>query len=82
MQLITGKRLASVTRRENRFPLDAFWGMGIYSQSKTTGFIAWAQIQFSHRWENWESIRERWESIPSESGSERYWSDWVSSWKG
>ncbi|QDU53855.1 hypothetical protein Pan181_00330 [Aeoliella mucimassa] len=58
MQLIANKRLATARRRENRFPLDAFWEMGIYSRSKTAGFVAWAEIQFSHRWVNWESIRE------------------------
>ncbi|QDU57220.1 hypothetical protein Pan181_34340 [Aeoliella mucimassa] len=63
MQLTAGKRLAISAQRENRFPLDAFWEMGIYSRLKTTGFVACVQIQFSHRWENWESIRERWESI-------------------
>ncbi|QDU56126.1 hypothetical protein Pan181_23300 [Aeoliella mucimassa] len=56
MQLVTGKRLAVLSHCENRFPLDAFWEMGIYSQPKTTGFVEPAEIQFSHRWENWESI--------------------------
>ncbi|QDU57634.1 hypothetical protein Pan181_38530 [Aeoliella mucimassa] len=56
MQLATDKRLAINSQRENRFPLDALLGMGIYSGAKTTGFIAWATIQFSHRWVNWESI--------------------------
>ncbi|QDU57490.1 hypothetical protein Pan181_37070 [Aeoliella mucimassa] len=56
MQLIVYQRLAIDSRRENRFPLDAFLGMGIYSGAKTTGFIACVPIQFSHRWVNWESI--------------------------
>ncbi|QDU57390.1 hypothetical protein Pan181_36060 [Aeoliella mucimassa] len=59
----TVKRLATARHCEYRFPLDVFWEMGIYSRAKTTGFVAWAEIQFSHRWVNWESIRERWESI-------------------
>ncbi|QDU58733.1 hypothetical protein Pan181_49730 [Aeoliella mucimassa] len=57
MQLSTIKRLAIDSPRENRFPLDAFLGMGIYSQPKTTGFVECVLIQFSHRWVNWESIR-------------------------
>ncbi|QDU58151.1 hypothetical protein Pan181_43780 [Aeoliella mucimassa] len=56
MQLIAGKRFAIDTQRENRFPLDAFLEMGIYSRDETTGFIESAEIQFSHRWVNWESI--------------------------
>ncbi|QDU58663.1 hypothetical protein Pan181_49020 [Aeoliella mucimassa] len=56
MQLIANKRLAIDSRRENRFPLDAFWEMGIYLGVKTTGFVECVQIQFSHRWVNWESI--------------------------
>ncbi|QDU58960.1 hypothetical protein Pan181_52010 [Aeoliella mucimassa] len=56
MQLIANKQLAIDSHRENRFPLDAFWEMGIYSGAKTTGFVEWVQIQFSHRWVNWESI--------------------------
>ncbi|QDU57091.1 hypothetical protein Pan181_33050 [Aeoliella mucimassa] len=56
MQLIANKRLAIDSQRENRFPLDAFWEMGIYLRAKTTGFVACVQIQFSHRWVNWESI--------------------------
>ncbi|QDU54110.1 hypothetical protein Pan181_02900 [Aeoliella mucimassa] len=56
MQLATDKRLAIDSHCENRFPLDAFWERGIYSGAKTTGFAEWARIQFSHRWENWESI--------------------------
>ncbi|QDU58613.1 hypothetical protein [Aeoliella mucimassa] len=56
MQLIADKRLATARHRENRFPLDAFWEMGIYSLAKTSGFTEYAQIQFSHRWVNWESI--------------------------
>ncbi|QDU56175.1 hypothetical protein Pan181_23800 [Aeoliella mucimassa] len=56
MQLVIHQRLAIDTHRENRFPLDAILEMGIYSQPKTTGFVAWAKIQFSHRWVNWESI--------------------------
>ncbi|QDU57247.1 hypothetical protein Pan181_34610 [Aeoliella mucimassa] len=56
MQLITHQRLAISAQRENRFPLDAFWEMGIYSSAKTTGFTEYAVIQFSHRWVNWESI--------------------------
>ncbi|QDU58272.1 hypothetical protein Pan181_45050 [Aeoliella mucimassa] len=56
MQLVTGKRLAIDSHRKNRFPLDAFWEMGIYSSAKTTGFAECVQIQFSHRWVNWESI--------------------------
>ncbi|QDU58195.1 hypothetical protein Pan181_44280 [Aeoliella mucimassa] len=56
MQLLTGKRLAIDSQRENRFPLDAFWEMGIYSGAKTTGFVACVRIQFSHPWVNWESI--------------------------
>ncbi|QDU54735.1 hypothetical protein Pan181_09180 [Aeoliella mucimassa] len=63
MQTTIYQRLAISAPRKNRFPLDAFLGMGIYSQPKTTGFAACVQIQFSHRWVNWESIRERWESI-------------------
>ncbi|QDU54251.1 hypothetical protein Pan181_04310 [Aeoliella mucimassa] len=63
MQLVTGQRLAIDSHRENRFPLDAFWEMGIYWGAKTAGFAAWAKIQFSHRWVNWESIRTAWESI-------------------
>ncbi|QDU58932.1 hypothetical protein Pan181_51730 [Aeoliella mucimassa] len=71
MQLVTYQRLAIDSQRKNRFPLDAFWEMGIYSGAKTTGFVEYAQIQFSHRWVNWESIcptvgiySVRWESIP------------------
>ncbi|QDU59103.1 hypothetical protein Pan181_53440 [Aeoliella mucimassa] len=56
MQLVGDKRLAMDSHRENRFPLDAFWEMGIYSSSKTAGFVVCAEIQFSHRWVNWESI--------------------------
>ncbi|QDU56944.1 hypothetical protein Pan181_31560 [Aeoliella mucimassa] len=56
MQLDNYQRLAIDSHRENRFPLDAFWEMGIYSGAKTTGFAVWARIQFSHRWVNWESI--------------------------
>ncbi|QDU57335.1 hypothetical protein Pan181_35500 [Aeoliella mucimassa] len=56
MQTTANKRLATAGDRENRFPSDAFWEMGIYSGAKTTGFAVWAQIQFSHRWVNWESI--------------------------
>ncbi|QDU57510.1 hypothetical protein Pan181_37270 [Aeoliella mucimassa] len=56
MQLTTVKRLAIDSHRKNRFPLDAFWRMGIYSGAKTTGFVACVPIQFSHRWVNWESI--------------------------
>ncbi|QDU56423.1 hypothetical protein Pan181_26320 [Aeoliella mucimassa] len=56
MQLITYQRLTIDSHCENRFPLDAFWGMGIYSGAKTTGFVDWAPIQFSHRWVSWESI--------------------------
>ncbi|QDU58867.1 hypothetical protein Pan181_51070 [Aeoliella mucimassa] len=56
MQLITHQRLAISAQRENRFPLDALLGMGIYSRPKTASFVAWAEIQFSHRWVNWESI--------------------------
>ncbi|QDU55496.1 hypothetical protein Pan181_16860 [Aeoliella mucimassa] len=52
----TGKRLAIDTHGDNRFPLDAFCRMGIYSQAKTTGFVECVQIQFSHWWVNWESI--------------------------
>ncbi|QDU54764.1 hypothetical protein Pan181_09470 [Aeoliella mucimassa] len=52
MQLIANKRLAIYSHCENRFPLDAFWEMGIYSVAKTTGFVECVQIQFSHRWEN------------------------------
>ncbi|QDU53977.1 hypothetical protein Pan181_01560 [Aeoliella mucimassa] len=63
MQLIAHKRLAIPSPWENRFPSDAFWEMGIYSGTKTAGFVAWAKIQFSHRWVNWESICKRWESI-------------------
>ncbi|QDU54642.1 hypothetical protein Pan181_08250 [Aeoliella mucimassa] len=59
MQLVTYQRLAIDSHRENRFPLDAFWEMGIYSSAKTTGFVESSQIQFSHRWVNWESIRRR-----------------------
>ncbi|QDU55271.1 hypothetical protein Pan181_14600 [Aeoliella mucimassa] len=56
MQLITYQGLATAWHRENRFPLDALLGMGIYLRAKTTGFIECVPIQFSHRWENWESI--------------------------
>ncbi|QDU56633.1 hypothetical protein Pan181_28430 [Aeoliella mucimassa] len=63
MQLIFYQRLAIDSHRENRFPSDAFWEMGIYSRAKTTIFVEWVRIQFSHRWVNWESIAQRWESI-------------------
>ncbi|QDU53959.1 hypothetical protein Pan181_01380 [Aeoliella mucimassa] len=63
MQLIAHKRLAILSQWENRFPSDAFWGMGIYSWPKTAGFAECVPNQFSHRWVNWESIRERWETI-------------------
>ncbi|QDU56071.1 hypothetical protein Pan181_22740 [Aeoliella mucimassa] len=53
MQLIADKRLAIDSHRENRFPLDAFWEMGIYSRAKTACFVVWAKIQFSHQWVNW-----------------------------
>ncbi|QDU58469.1 hypothetical protein Pan181_47060 [Aeoliella mucimassa] len=74
MQLVSGKRLAIDSHGSNRFPLDAFWGMGIYSSAKTTGFVECVEIQFSHRWVNWESIRKRWESICSPMGN--YRSEW------
>ncbi|QDU57716.1 hypothetical protein Pan181_39380 [Aeoliella mucimassa] len=61
MQLIANKQLTIDSQRGNRFPLDAFWEMGIYSRAKNPGFVAWAEIQFSHRWVNWESIGGRWE---------------------
>ncbi|QDU59030.1 hypothetical protein Pan181_52710 [Aeoliella mucimassa] len=62
MQLSADKRLAIDSHRGNRYPLDAFWEMGIYFVVKTTGFVVWAKIQFSHRWVNWESIAQGWES--------------------
>ncbi|QDU57574.1 hypothetical protein Pan181_37920 [Aeoliella mucimassa] len=74
MQLTTGKRLAISAQRENRFPLDAFWEVGIYSSAKTTGFIERAKIQFSHRWVNWESIPPLWESILPRRGA------WLQNW--
>ncbi|QDU58252.1 hypothetical protein Pan181_44850 [Aeoliella mucimassa] len=59
MQLVSYQRLAIDSHCENRFPLEAFWEMRIYSGAKTTGFVEWAIIQFSHRWVNWESILKR-----------------------
>ena len=57
MQLVSWQTTYDRFRhRENRFPLDAFLGMGIYSWPKCTGFVVCAQIQFFHRWVNWESI--------------------------
>ncbi|QDU58799.1 hypothetical protein Pan181_50390 [Aeoliella mucimassa] len=83
MQLSTNKRLAIDSHRKNRFPLDAFWEMGIYSGAKTTGFVARAEIQFSHRWVNWESICPAvgiyswwWESIWCRMGSWRKSTEW------
>ncbi|QDU58923.1 hypothetical protein Pan181_51640 [Aeoliella mucimassa] len=77
MQLAADKRLAMDSHCENRFPFDAFWEMGIYSRPKTTGFVEWAEIQFSHRWENWESICPAvgiYSRAPMQSRSGRYFS--------
>ncbi|QDU55358.1 hypothetical protein Pan181_15470 [Aeoliella mucimassa] len=82
MQLINSKRLTVNAQRENRFPLDAFWEMGIYSRPKTTGFVECVQIQFSHRWVNWESIRGCWESIASSGAimvGDRAWGELANS---
>ncbi|QDU55526.1 hypothetical protein Pan181_17180 [Aeoliella mucimassa] len=68
MQPVTCQRLATTPHRENRFPLDAFLGMGIYSSAKTTGFVECVQIQFSHRWVNWESICPAVGIYPSQRG--------------
>ncbi|QDU54919.1 hypothetical protein Pan181_11040 [Aeoliella mucimassa] len=48
MQLVIYQRLAIDPHCDNRFPLDAFWEMGIYSSAKTTGFAECVEIQFSH----------------------------------
>ncbi|QDU58853.1 hypothetical protein Pan181_50930 [Aeoliella mucimassa] len=62
------QRLAIDSHCENRFPLDAFWEMGIYSSAKIPGFIERAKIQFSHRWVNWESICRALGIYPADAG--------------